>query len=137
MSYSKMQGITLIEALVTMFIATVGLLSLAAAQLKSLQYAHNSFSYTVALVEANNAVETIWPDVNNFFDGSKAFNATYVNSLSTYDDFSLTINTGVAGSLCQNFPVTASWVDTRIQDGNANSATIEASYPNLTGIPAC
>lgn len=71
MQYSDIRGITLIEAIVTMFIATVGLLSLGAAQLKSLQYAHNSFNYTIALVEANNAVETIWPDATNFFNGTK------------------------------------------------------------------
>ncbi|MDC8829882.1 type IV pilus modification PilV family protein [Alteromonas gilva] len=134
---AKQQGLTLIEALITMLVASVGLLSLAAAQLKSLQYAHNSFNYTIALVEGNNAVETIWPDINNFFDGSKPFNSAYTDSLSTYPSHQLQLNTGTPGTLCTNFPVTVSWADERLQDGNVNAAVIEASFPNLTGVPSC
>ncbi|GAL03454.1 type IV fimbrial biogenesis protein PilV [Photobacterium aphoticum] len=62
LQHSSQRGFSLIEALVALFISSVALLALAAGQLKSLQYANNSFQYTLAMIQANNAVERVWND---------------------------------------------------------------------------
>lgn len=54
-------GFSLIEVLVSMFIASIALIGLGVTQLKSLQFANSSFDYTVSLVQAQNAIERMWP----------------------------------------------------------------------------
>ena len=56
-------GFSLIEVLVSMFIASIALIGLGVTQLKSLQFANNSFDYTVSLVQAQNAIERMWPEL--------------------------------------------------------------------------
>ena len=48
-----------------MFIASIALIGLGVTQLKSLQFANNSFDYTVSLVQAQNAIERMWPNLCN------------------------------------------------------------------------
>jgi type IV pilus assembly protein PilV len=55
------KGFTLLEVMIAVVVAGIALLGLAAAQLKSLQYATNSFNYTVSLIQAQNTIEQIWP----------------------------------------------------------------------------
>ena len=57
------QGFTIVEVMIAMALSSIALLGLAVAQLKSLQYATNSFNYTVSLIQANNAVERTWVDL--------------------------------------------------------------------------
>ena len=53
----KQRGFTLVEVLIGLALSSVALLGLAVGQLKSLQFATNSFNYTLSLVQANNAIE--------------------------------------------------------------------------------
>ena len=53
------KGFTLLEVMIAVVVAGIALLGLAAAQLKSLQYATNSFNYTVSLIQAQNTIEQI------------------------------------------------------------------------------
>lgn len=48
---NKQAGFSLLEVMISVVIAGIALLGLAAAQLKSLQYATNSFNYTVSLIQ--------------------------------------------------------------------------------------
>ncbi|MFM9785977.1 type IV pilus modification PilV family protein, partial [Streptomyces scabiei] len=48
---AKQNGFSLLEVMLSVVITGIALLGLAAAQLKSLQYATNSFNYTVSLVQ--------------------------------------------------------------------------------------
>lgn len=57
------RGFTLIEALVTIAILSFGLLALASLQAKSLQYSHNSYQRTIAVVQANDALERLWAGI--------------------------------------------------------------------------
>lgn len=56
-------GFSMIEVLVTMLIVSVGLLGVAALQVKSLQHAYSSYQRTLATVQANDAVERLWANV--------------------------------------------------------------------------
>ncbi len=56
-------GFSLIEVLIAMLLAALCLLGLVLAQVKALQYAGSSLSYTVATVQAQNAIERAWPSL--------------------------------------------------------------------------
>ncbi len=60
---SKQLGFSLVEVLIALIISSIALLGLAAGQLKSLQFATNSFNYTMSLVQANNAIERTWANL--------------------------------------------------------------------------
>ena len=74
-------GFTLIEVLIALFLSTIILLGLAAGELKSLQYATNSFNYTLSLVQANNAVEKTWSKLCDLQTGALSYDADFVSSL--------------------------------------------------------
>lgn len=54
------KGFSLVEVLVSLVIVSLGLLGLAAMQLKGLQSAHLSYQRTLATVAAQDAVERLW-----------------------------------------------------------------------------
>jgi type IV pilus assembly protein PilV len=56
----RKNGFSLLEVMVSMLIAGLALLGLAATQLKSLQFANNSFDYTISLIQGQNAIERLW-----------------------------------------------------------------------------
>jgi type IV pilus assembly protein PilV len=55
-----LHGATLIEVLVAVVVLSVGLLGIAALQLKGLQSAHAAYQRTVATIIAHDAVERLW-----------------------------------------------------------------------------
>ncbi len=60
---NKQAGFSLLEVMISVVIAGIALLGLAAAQLKSLQYATNSFHYTVSLIQGKNTIDRLCPHV--------------------------------------------------------------------------
>ena len=92
---SMTKGFTLIEVLIALLVSNIALLGLAAGQLKSLQYATNSFNYTVSLIQANNAAERIWADICMLQDGRLAFDEVYLANLQPeFDKYNLVIGWG-------------------------------------------
>lgn len=63
MRRSCARGFSLIEALVAVLVLALGLLGVAAMQLKALQSSHVSFQRTVATMAAQDAVERLWVDL--------------------------------------------------------------------------
>lgn len=60
MGISRSEGFTLIEALVAVLVLSIGLLGVAAMQLKALQSSHVSYQRTIATLAAQDAVERLW-----------------------------------------------------------------------------
>lgn len=56
----RCRGVTLIETLIAMVIVSVGLLAIAALQIKSVQFAHASYQRTVASIQASDLIERLW-----------------------------------------------------------------------------
>lgn len=143
----KFDGFSLVEVLVAMLLASIGLLGLASAQLKALQYAGSSLSYTVATIQAHNAVERIWPQLCALQQGGIAFNAAFINNLQPQVDLD---PPGYQIDF-ENFVFNASpyqpapaaplplpmlelrvrWADRRLNDGEANVMDIQSSFPWL------
>lgn len=130
----KQAGFSLLEIMISVVIAGIALLGLAAAQLKSLQYATNSFHYTVSLVQAQNTLERLWPHIcqlqvtnpDLFTDAN--FRASLAPQVS---DYTLTLPDNYSNEM----QLTVSWVDERISqvdpNNQENQITLNASYPEL------
>lgn len=56
----RSSGFTLVESLVAVLVLSIGLLGMAAMQLKSLQSSHISYQRTIATLAAQDAVERLW-----------------------------------------------------------------------------
>ncbi|MCF6438484.1 prepilin-type N-terminal cleavage/methylation domain-containing protein [Pseudoalteromonas luteoviolacea] len=138
------KGFSLIEVMVSIVIAGVALLGLAGAQLKSLQFANNSFNYTLALVHGQNAIERMWTDLCHFQHVDQdlvTMSKAEVSRLHPIDTrFKLNISPDRYNdpALIRNSPdqrdvtFTVSWDDSRVQNDNQNNLlnqiTLVASY---------
>jgi len=139
LSSTKQQGFTLIEVLIALVLSSVALIGLAAGQLKSLQYATNSFNYTVSLIQANNAVERTWINLCDLQKGIVLYDADYntdnfVSPIATYNVAIVPAPTQIVGGVSpfvNNLMVTVSWNDARMTDDNASVIRINAQYPQI------
>lgn len=126
----KEQGFSLLEVMIALLVATIGLLGLAAGQLKSLQYVTNSFHYSMSITQANNAIERIWPRLcelqqtnpNLYFDAE--FRASLAPQTAGY---SLTLPANFSNELM----VTVSWQDKRLDENLENKVAIVGTFPTL------
>ena len=137
-SLSHQQGFTLIEVMVALVISSVALLGLAAGELKSLQYATNSFNYTVSLVQANNAIERTWSNLCELQKADLAFDETYkANNLQPQiDTYVLTTIPEIGNVFSTNLDVTVSWTDARLADDNDSVIRLKAEYPIICSVGA-
>jgi type IV pilus assembly protein PilV len=125
---ARQQGFSLLEVMVSLVVASIALLGLAAGQIKSLQYATNSFDYTLSLLQAHNAVENTWANLCLVQKGDLAF--ADVNTDTQNEKYTISFPNNFDSD---KFQVEVEWVDTRINDGLENSVLIEASFPNIAG----
>ncbi|WFM70966.1 type IV pilus modification protein PilV [Halomonas sp. CKK8] len=61
--FAKQRGFTLIEVLVALLVLSIGLLGVAAMQLKALQGAHAAYQRSIASLAAQDAQERLWAEV--------------------------------------------------------------------------
>lgn len=132
-SSAKQQGFTLIEVLIALVLSSVALLGLAAGQLKSLQYATNSFNYTLSLVQANNAIERTWVNLCDLQSGALSYDAAYSadNLLPQINVYRLTPTPMPGTAFSNNLDIMVSWNDARMADDNASVIRINAQYPQI------
>lgn len=62
---NKTKGFTLLEALVALVVLSVGLLGIAAMQLKAIQSSHVSYNRSIATLAAQDAIERLWAEFGN------------------------------------------------------------------------
>ena len=125
-------GFTLIEVLIALFLSTIILLGLAAGELKSLQYATNSFNYTLSLVQANNAVEKTWSKLCDLQTGALSYDADFVGSLlAQFAAYTLVLTPAAGAGFTNQLDVNVSWNDARMVDGLESRIRIDAMYPQV------
>jgi len=129
---SRNKGFTLIEVLIALIVSSIALLGLASGQLKSLQYATNSFNYTVSLIQANNAIERMWGDICDLQSGDLAFDQAYISSLNPeFDAYNLELDGVAVGTFDNDFIIKVKWNDERMADGLDSQIAINAAFPQL------
>lgn len=128
-------GFSLLEVMISVVIAGIALLGLASAQLKSLQYATNSFNYTISLVQAQNTIERIWPHVCKLQTSNPDLfkEANFRLSLEPQPlDYTLIL----PAEFDNEMQVTVSWHDERVMQTDPlaleNQVTLNASFPELS-----
>ena len=129
----KQQGFSLLEVMISVVIAGIALLGLAAAQLKSLQYATNSFHYTVSLIQGQNSIERLWPHICDIQKTNPGLfqDATFRASLSPQvSDYKLTL----PAVYNNDMQINVSWVDKRMTDNAENQISLNASFPDLSAV---
>jgi len=129
---SHNKGFTLIEVLIALIVSSIALLGLASGQLKSLQYATNSFNYTVSLIQANNAIERMWGDICELQNGDLAFDQAYISNLQPeFDSYTLDFEGASVDNFNNNFTIKVKWDDERMTDGLDSQIAINAAFPQL------
>lgn len=128
---NNQKGFSLLEVMISVVIAGIALLGLAAAQLKSLQFAGNSFNYTVSLVQAQNTLERLWPHLCQLqATPSRLSDVDFRQVLSPQTkDYSLVL----PAAYNHEMQISIAWVDERITDNAENQVSINASFPELPG----
>lgn len=118
-----------------MLIASIALLGLAATQLRALQYATNSFDYTVALVQGQNAMEKIWSrlcDIQHN-DPSLFQDEDFREWLLAPSDIRTTFEVIVPQTYENEMNILVNWVDDRMDpdvDGE-NQVVLNATFMSL------
>ncbi|MCF6435654.1 prepilin-type N-terminal cleavage/methylation domain-containing protein [Pseudoalteromonas sp. MMG022] len=129
------KGFSLVEVMVSMLIASIALLGLAATQLRALQYATNSFDYTVALVQGQNAMEKIWSrlcDIQHN-DPSLFQDEDFREWLLAPSDIRTTFEVIVPQTYENEMNILVNWVDDRMDpdvDGE-NQVVLNATFMSL------
>ncbi|MBU2892691.1 prepilin-type N-terminal cleavage/methylation domain-containing protein [Colwellia sp. D2M02] len=129
----SIQGFSMVEVLIALVLSTIALLGLAAAQLKSLQYATNSFNYTVSLIQANNAIERTWANLCALQTAGAIDAAHEANIQPQTPYYTLTIPPAQLAAFANNLNITVSWIDTRLDDEaeanvDQNQAVVNAQF---------
>ncbi|WP_440054291.1 type IV pilus modification PilV family protein [Pseudoalteromonas sp. T1lg65] len=130
------QGFSLIEVMISMLIASVALLGLAATQLRSLQYATNSFDYTVSLILSQNAMEQIWSQLCTIQQVQPTYynNASFQDLLLAPPNLRSSFTVVVPSTYSNSMPISVTWVDTRVNTdavNNTDQVTINATFVNV------
>ena len=133
----KQQGFTMTEVLISLVVSVTSLLALGKAQLSSKQHAlestvnshaTNSFQYTVATIQAQNAIERIWPRICDIQRQPARFeDINFRASLS--QDMPSGYTLVLPNTYQDTMPITVTWQDGRIEDNN--SVSLNASFPHL------
>ena len=128
MKGNKHSGFTLIEALVAVLILSVGLLGVAAMQLKAMQSSHVAYQRSVATLAASDAVDRLWRATA--VNGGTCTDIDDSNPSDYYDNWSAEFPglddpvTPDASGSCK-FIIDISWDDERFVavDGEAESVS--------------
>lgn len=146
----RADGFTLLEVLVAMLLTALGLLGLA--QVKALQYSSSSLTYTVAIIQANNALERVWPELCALQRGELSYDqpfrvflspqagqdpANFTVQLAEYDFTASPYNGSQVPAAPADFSVVVSWEDARFTTNQQNSVEVVASFPWLRNGGGC
>lgn len=134
----KNKGFTLIEALIALLVLSIGMLGVAAMQLKALQGAHAAYQRSIASLAAQDAQERLWAQLAINSQGSSSIvcpTATQVAVIeSDWESVWSQFLPGLDGapvdttniSSCE-FGISVSWAEARLEDQAQGSTSFSYS----------
>lgn len=125
-------GFTLLEALIAVLVLSIGLLGVAAMQLKAMQSAQVAYQRSVATLAAQDAVERLWASVSA--NNGSCASGSIGGWVDTWDPFFPgTLSAPLTQSDCR-FVINIQWGDDRFVMGDGSSEGV-ASLAYLVRIP--
>jgi len=127
-------GFSLLEVMVSMFVASVALIGLGVTQLKSLQFANNSFDYTVSLVQGQNTIERLWPHLCDLQRNNPGIydEAAFQDALKPPQTLRFRYSLDLPENYSDEMLITVKWQDLRVpedqQNQILNQITLNASF---------
>ncbi|WMN58852.1 prepilin-type N-terminal cleavage/methylation domain-containing protein [Pseudoalteromonas xiamenensis] len=123
-------GFSLLEVMVSIVVAGVALLGLAATQLKALQFATNSYHYSLALVQGQNAIERMWIEQCQLQHGAvdRYNEASFRQAIQPQ---SRVFELIMPNAFAKNMAVSVRWFDERMEDSLDNQIRLSVAYPTL------
>lgn len=125
------QGFTLLEALIAVLVLSLGLLGVAAMQLKAMQSAHVAYQRSVATLAAQDAVERLWVALGK--SGGECPSADDIDDINDWGTVWGVYLEGLAASPvvatgCE-YTVTVAWDDARFDGEDVSSLVYVARLP--------
>jgi type IV pilus assembly protein PilV len=140
MKHCRYKGFTLLEALIAVLVLSLGLLGVAAMQLKAVQSAHVAYQRSVATLAAQDAVERLWVALGRG-DGSCPL-ANEINSIDDLADWHDTWSVylgGLASSPVNpdgsdpcKYTITVSWNDARFSNEDVSTLVYIVRLPGVS-----
>lgn len=136
MSRLSSRGFTLLEALIAVLVLSLGLIGVAAMQLKAMQSAHVAYQRSVATLAAQDAVERLWVALGK--SGGECPSASGINGIDDLDDWhdvwsvylgGLDASPVVANANDCEYTVTIAWDDARFDGENVSTLVYVARLP--------
>jgi type IV pilus assembly protein PilV len=137
-------GFTLIEALVAILVLSVGLLGIAAMQLKATQSSHLAYNRSLATLAAQDAVERLWAEFGNpVTAGSNSGDCPSPDVVTTEwrnnwssllpllpesEQASVAADPDGSGDICK-YLITIAWSDERFSDENVSNLVYVVKLP--------
>ncbi|QTH70580.1 type IV pilus modification PilV family protein [Pseudoalteromonas xiamenensis] len=123
-------GFSLLEVMVSIVVAGVALLGLAATQLKALQFATNSYYYSLALVQGQNAIERMWIEQCQLQHGvvDRYNEASFKQAIQPQ---SRVFELIMPNAFAKNMAVSVRWFDERMENSLDNQIRLSVAYPTL------
>lgn len=126
------RGFTLIEALVALVVLSIGLLGVAAMQLKALQSAHAGYQRALVSLMAIDAQERAWAMMSQSSSKDCSVSGGFMDweaDWSSVVDFNYSV--GVVGSNPCEYEVEISWLDHRFAEEGQNVFSYRFRLPVL------
>ncbi|MBB3141669.1 type IV pilus modification protein PilV [Halomonas organivorans] len=136
------KGFTLVEALVALLVLSIGLLGVAAMQLKSLQGAHAAYQRSIASLAAQDAQERLWAEMAAHWAAQQELACPGLESVNgeggEWDDQWSSLlpdlnHTPVSLEGTCEYGITVSWEEGRFAGGGAPEFTYAVMLPGDSG----
>lgn len=141
---SRSLGFTLIEALVAILVLSVGLLGIAAMQLKATQSSHLAYNRSMATLAAQDAVERLWAEFGNPVTETsnagecpspsvvsadwRANWSSLLPLLPENEKVAITADPESSGDACK-YLITVAWSDSRFSDEDVSTLLYVIKLP--------